>query len=100
MEVTRMIVSSVCCVVLIVGVVSASSRLVTTTEHGRSQQRPASRFITVKRNTGAYDDDKKDEAAVDLHNKEFCVDVSAFKALEWVEKEGEECKTDFVKKCE
>ena len=41
-----------------------------------------------------------DEAAVDLHNKEFCVDVSAFKALEWVEKEGEECKTDFVKKCE
>ena len=59
MEVTRMIVSSVCCVVLIVGVVSASSRLVTNTEHGRSQQRPASRFITVKRNTGAYDDDKK-----------------------------------------
>ena len=40
------------------------------------------------------------ENPVDLHNKEFCVDVSAFKPLEWVEKEGEECKTEFVKNCE
>ena len=39
-------------------------------------------------------------APVDLHNKEFCVDVSAYKALEWVEREGEECTTEFVQTCE
>ena len=27
------------------------------------------------------------------------MDVSAFKPLEWVEREGESCKTEFVKKC-
>ena len=37
---------------------------------------------------------------MDLHNKEFCVDVSAYKPLKWVEREGESCKTEFVKKCE
>ena len=37
---------------------------------------------------------------MDLHNKEFCVDVSAYKPLKWVEMEGESCKTEFVKKCE
>ena len=41
-----------------------------------------------------------DEAPVDLHNKEFCVDVSAYKPLKWVEKDGESCTTEFVKKCE
>ena len=39
-------------------------------------------------------------APVDLHSKEFCVDVSAYRALEWVEREGEECTTEFVKTCE
>ena len=28
------------------------------------------------------------------------MDVSAFKPLEWVEREGESCKTEFVKQCE
>ena len=37
---------------------------------------------------------------VDLHNKEFCVDVSAYKPLKWVEMDGQECKTEFVKTCE
>ena len=41
-----------------------------------------------------------DEKPVDLHNKQFCVDVSTYEPLEWVEKEGEECSTEFVKKCE
>ena len=40
------------------------------------------------------------EEVVDLHNKEFCVDVSTFQEVIWVEKEGEMCKTDFVKQCE
>lgn len=28
------------------------------------------------------------------------MDVSAFKPLEWVEREGESCTTEFVKQCE
>ena len=37
---------------------------------------------------------------VDLHNKEFCVDISTYQPVVWVERDGEECKTDFVKQCE
>ena len=37
---------------------------------------------------------------VDLHNKEFCVDVSSYQPVIWVERDGEECHTVFVKKCE
>ena len=37
---------------------------------------------------------------VDLHNKEFCVDVSTYQPVVWVERDGEECKTDFVKQCQ
>ena len=40
------------------------------------------------------------ENSVDLHNKEFCVDVSTYKDVVWVERDGEECKTDFVKQCQ
>jgi len=36
---------------------------------------------------------------VDLHNKEFCVDVSAYQPVQWVELEDEECDTVFVKRC-
>merc|ERR1712106_849769 len=36
----------------------------------------------------------------DLHNEEFCVDVSTYQPVVWVEREGEECKTEFVKQCE
>ena len=38
--------------------------------------------------------------AVDLHNKEFCVDVSTYQPVVWEEKDGEVCDTVFVKKCE
>ena len=37
---------------------------------------------------------------VDLHNKEFCVDVSTFQEVVWVERDGEVCETVFVKQCE
>ena len=40
------------------------------------------------------------ENPVDLHNKAFCVDVSTYQPVVWVERDGEECKTDFVKQCE
>merc|ERR1719244_772248 len=38
--------------------------------------------------------------SVDLHNEEFCVDVSTYQPVVWVERDGEECKTEFVKQCE
>ena len=39
---------------------------------------------------------------LDLHSKngQFCVDISDFLDLKWVEKEVEECKTVFEKNCE
>ena len=34
----------------------------------------------------------------DFHNfKEFCVDVSTYEPVEWVEEEAETCETVFVK---
>lgn len=36
---------------------------------------------------------------IDLHNKEFCVDVSTYQPVVWVEREAEECETVFVKQC-
>ena len=47
---------------------------------------------------GAYSAPADD--SIDLHNKEFCVDVSTYQPVVWVEKDGEECKTEFVKQCE
>ena len=38
--------------------------------------------------------------SVDLHDKEFCVDVSTYQPVVWVERDEEECKTDFVLQCE
>ena len=40
------------------------------------------------------------ENPVDLHNKAFCLDVSTYQPVVWVERNGEECKTDFVQQCE
>ena len=39
---------------------------------------------------------------LDLHSKDgqFCVDISDFLDLKWVEKEVEECETVFEKSCE
>merc|ERR1712107_710109 len=37
---------------------------------------------------------------IDLHNKEFCVDVSTYQPVIWVERDGQVCKTDWVKQCE
>ena len=39
---------------------------------------------------------------LDLHSKDgqFCVDISDFLDLQWVEKEVEECATAFEQRCE
>ena len=41
-----------------------------------------------------------EHATVDLHNEQFCVDISFYEATEWVEEYSEECKTEFHKMCE
>ena len=40
------------------------------------------------------------ENSVDLHNKEFCVDISTYQPVVWVERDEEECETEFVKQCQ
>ena len=49
------------------------------------------------------DEPKADlNSGLDLHSKDgqFCVDISNFLDLEWVEREAEECATAFEQKCE
>ena len=49
------------------------------------------------------DEPKADlNSGLDLHSKDgqFCVDISNFLDLEWVEREVEECVTAFEKSCE
>ena len=64
------------------------------------QSNHASQHLIERRtaNYGAPSD--SDSNAVDLHNKEFCVDVSTFLPVEWQEVEAEQCDTVFVKQCE
>merc|ERR1712117_870684 len=45
-------------------------------------------------------DSPSEDGEIDLHNKEFCVDVSTYQPVVWVERDGQECKTDWVKQCE
>jgi len=62
-----------------------------------------SRFQTVKRESPQPEVDvyaDKKQEPVDLHSKEFCVDVSAYKPLQWVEMEGQDCKTELVTRCQ
>ena len=62
------------------------------------QSHPPSQHLIERRtaNYGAPESDKN----VDLHNKEFCVDVSTYLPVEWQEVEAEQCDTVFVKQCE
>ena len=49
------------------------------------------------------DEPKADlNSGLDLHSKDgqFCVDISDFLDLEWVEREVEECATAFEQSCE
>ena len=62
----------------------------------------ASQHLIERRtaNYGAPSASAPDSGAVDLHNKEFCVDVSTYLPVEWQEVEAEQCDTAFVKQCE
>ena len=37
---------------------------------------------------------------VDLHGDQFCVDISSYDVVKWVEEDAEECATPWVKKCD
>merc|ERR1712226_1214444 len=53
----------------------------------------------INRRTASYPEASGAEATVDLHNKEFCVDVSTYQPVVWQEVDAEQCSTVFVKKC-
>ena len=40
------------------------------------------------------------DSPIDLHNKEFCVDVSTYQPVVWEEREGEACRTEWQMQCE
>merc|ERR1719192_200183 len=43
--------------------------------------------------SGGYSDPAVDtDSPIDLHNKEFCVDVSTYQPVVWEEREAEACK--------
>ena len=66
-----------------------------TTAEGLLQQQRGSRDANQAYGAPAPAEEEK----VDLHNKEFCVDVSTYQPVVWVEREAEECETVFVKQC-
>merc|ERR1712038_2240713 len=55
----------------------------------------------INRRTASYNQETPGtDNNVDLHNKEFCVDVSTYEPVVWKEVDAEQCDTVFVKKCE
>ena len=50
-------------------------------------------------NQNSYGGPPEPSEPVDLHNKEFCVDVSTYQPVVWVERDAESCETVFVKQC-
>merc|ERR1712029_683425 len=64
------------------------------------QSNPASQHLIERRTANYGAPSSPDSNAVDLHNKEFCVDVSTYLPVEWKEVEAEQCDTAFVKQCE
>jgi hypothetical protein len=42
----------------------------------------------------------RDTGGVDLHGDQFCVDISSYDVVKWVEEDSEECATPWVKKCD
>ena len=65
--------------------------------HGQQTHGPTHGRQTADNSYGAP---TEAPAVVDLHNQEFCVDVSTYQEVVWVQKPGEMCKTEFVKQCE
>ena len=45
------------------------------------------------------EDDTEDEGDIDLHNKEFCVDVSSYEPVRWQESQSEVCRPQWRMMC-
>ena len=45
------------------------------------------------------EDVTEDEGDIDLHNKEFCVDVSSYEPVRWQESQGEVCRPQWRMMC-
>ena len=43
--------------------------------------------------------DKEDEGDIDLHKKEFCVDVSSYETVRWQESQSEVCRPQWRMMC-
>ena len=65
-------------------------------------QSSGSQHLIDRRNVnyGNTDTGGAGDNTVDLHNKEFCVDVSTYQPVVWQEVDAEQCDTVFVKQCE
>ena len=48
----------------------------------------------------SVESDDADDGEIDLHNKEFCVDVSSYQPVVWEERPGETCVTEWRMMCE
>ena len=66
------------------------------------QPKHVQKYISLLRSTQGVEPPGDLNTPLDLHSKDgqFCVDISDFLDLEWVEKEVEECETVFEKSCE
>ena len=64
------------------------------------EQQPATPAPAYNNDGDASVESDADDGEIDLHNKEFCVDVSTYQPVIWVERDGQECKTSWVKQCE
>ena len=45
------------------------------------------------------EDVTEDEGDIDLHNKEFCVDVSSYEPVRWQESQAEVCRPQWRMMC-
>jgi len=80
--------------------VSHVGRQVRDVTHGARPSRHQSRRQGRSEAPDSYGAPEAPVSTPDLHNKEFCVDVSTYLPIEWEEKEVETCETVFVKQCE
>ena len=68
-----------------------------------SQSFQPGQTVTPTTQQTPYEVDASDTAEdneIDLHNKEFCVDVSSYQPVVWEEKPGESCTTEMRMMCE
>merc|ERR1719422_582562 len=102
---TRVTVTSAACLVIVgllaprVSAASEKWRPIRTSK--KLYQSSSSQHLIDRRNVNYGNTDTgAQENTVDLHNKEFCVDVSTYQPVVWEEVDAEQCDTVFVKQCE